>query len=98
MAEERLVSPERQTEEASGEPSLRPRRLDEYIGQEHIVGEGKLWRWVIEAIIARAKPMGSYSVWITRRVSKAATSSVVQPDTTICTLHELPVLLCRLMA
>ena len=36
MGEERLVSPQRQTEEAGLEPSLRPRRLDEYIGQERL--------------------------------------------------------------
>lgn len=36
MVEERLVSPERQTGESAGEPSLRPRRLDEYIGQERL--------------------------------------------------------------
>src|SRR5690554_3615821 len=28
---------------------MRPRTLDEYIGQEHIVGEGKLLRRLIEA-------------------------------------------------
>ncbi len=36
MAEERLVSPQRQTEESGLEPSLRPRHLDEYIGQERL--------------------------------------------------------------
>ena len=36
MVEERLVSPERQTGESAAEPSLRPRRLDEYIGQERL--------------------------------------------------------------
>ncbi|MCL6431835.1 MAG: Holliday junction branch migration DNA helicase RuvB [Anaerolineae bacterium] len=36
MAEERLVSPQRQSGEAAAEPSLRPRRLDEYIGQERL--------------------------------------------------------------
>lgn len=36
MAEERLVSPQRQTDESASEPSLRPRRLSEYIGQERL--------------------------------------------------------------
>ncbi|MGQ9681843.1 MAG: Holliday junction branch migration DNA helicase RuvB [Anaerolineae bacterium] len=36
MAEDRVVSPQRQQEEAAAEPSLRPRRLDEYIGQERL--------------------------------------------------------------
>ncbi len=36
MAEERLVSPRRQAEESASEPSLRPRRLAEYIGQERL--------------------------------------------------------------
>ncbi len=36
MAEERLVSPQRQSEEVAAEPSLRPRHLDEYLGQERL--------------------------------------------------------------
>ncbi len=36
MAEDRLVSPQRQAEESASEPSLRPRLLDEYIGQERL--------------------------------------------------------------
>ena len=36
MADDRVVSPQHQQEEAAAEPSLRPRRLDEYIGQERL--------------------------------------------------------------
>jgi Holliday junction DNA helicase RuvB len=36
MTEERLVSPRRQKDELASEPSLRPRSLDEYIGQERL--------------------------------------------------------------
>jgi putative hydrolase of the HAD superfamily len=50
----------------------------------------------LEADIAGAKPLGIYSVWITRRVSTTATGSKVQPDATIRTLYELPVLLSHL--
>lgn len=36
MVEDRLVSPQRQTEEVVTEPSLRPKHLNEYIGQERL--------------------------------------------------------------
>ncbi len=40
---------ERMQSEAPLAARMRPRTLDEYIGQEHIVGEGKLLRRAIEA-------------------------------------------------
>ncbi len=40
---------ERMKTEAPLAARMRPRTLDEYIGQEHIVGEGKLFRRAIEA-------------------------------------------------
>src|SRR5512143_3044367 len=40
---------ERRKQEAPLAARMRPRTLDEYIGQEHIVGEGKLLRRAIEA-------------------------------------------------
>src|SRR5512141_2796510 len=40
---------ERMKQEAPLAARMRPRTLDEYIGQEHIVGEGKLLRRAIEA-------------------------------------------------
>src|SRR5512141_2772843 len=40
---------ERMRQEAPLAARMRPRTLDEYIGQEHIVGEGKLLRRAIEA-------------------------------------------------
>jgi len=40
---------ERMKREAPLAARMRPRTLDEYIGQEHIVGEGKLLRRAIEA-------------------------------------------------
>ncbi len=40
---------ERMKAEAPLAARMRPRTLDEYIGQEHIVGEGKLLRRAIEA-------------------------------------------------
>src|SRR5512143_1454979 len=40
---------ERMKQEAPLAASMRPRTLDKYIGQEHIVGEGKLLRRAIEA-------------------------------------------------
>src|SRR6478672_11937993 len=40
---------ERMQQEAPLAARMRPRTLDEYIGQEHIVGEGKLLRRAIEA-------------------------------------------------
>ena len=50
----------------------------------------------LEADIAGANPLGIYSVWITRRVSRPASPSTPQPDATIRTLRELPALLSRL--
>jgi putative ATPase len=40
---------QRMKSEAPLAARMRPRTLDEYIGQEHILGEGKLLRRVIEA-------------------------------------------------
>ena len=40
---------ERMKSEAPLAARMRPRTLDEYIGQEHIVGEGKLLRRAIES-------------------------------------------------
>ena len=50
----------------------------------------------LEADIAGAKSLGIYSIWITRRVTYAATSSKVQPDASIHALSELPILLSHL--
>ena len=47
----------------------------------------------LEADIAGAKALGMYTVWITRRTSKAAARSEVQPEASISTLTELPRLL-----
>ena len=40
---------ERMKSEAPLAARMRPRTLDEFVGQEHIVGEGKLLRRAIEA-------------------------------------------------
>ena len=40
---------ERMTTEAPLAARLRPRTLDEFVGQEHIIGEGKLLRRAITA-------------------------------------------------
>lgn len=50
----------------------------------------------LEADMAGAKRLGIYTVWITRRVSHAATRSEVQPDAAIHTLSELPGLLSQI--
>lgn len=50
----------------------------------------------LEADIAGAKALGIYSIWIARRSSRAATRPEAQPDATIHTLSELPILLSRL--
>lgn len=50
----------------------------------------------LEADMAGAKQLGIFTVWITRRVTHAATRNDVQPDATIRTLHEFPLLLSRL--
>jgi putative hydrolase of the HAD superfamily len=52
----------------------------------------------LEADIRGAQGPGIFTVWITRRVSKPAHNSNVQPDAEIRTLHELPALLSHLAA
>jgi putative hydrolase of the HAD superfamily len=62
----------------------------------------------LEADVFGAQQLGLYGVWITRRVSKPHTRTfegsraggqeIIQPDATVRTLHELPVLLRQLMA
>jgi putative hydrolase of the HAD superfamily len=52
----------------------------------------------LDADIRGAQRLGILGVWITRRVSKTATSSQVTPDAEIRTLHELPALLSHLAA
>ena len=53
-AESRLVSPEPAIQEPAKENSLRPRKLDEYIGQEHL---RKSLRIFIQAAIGRGEPL-----------------------------------------
>ncbi len=53
---------ERMKSEAPLAARMRPRTLDEYIGQEHIVGEGKLLRRAIEA----DKLFSSIILWVPR--------------------------------
>ena len=52
----------------------------------------------LDADMRGAQRLGIFGAWITRRVSKTATSSQVKPDAEIRTLHELPALLSRLSA
>lgn len=52
----------------------------------------------LEADIRGAQGLGIFGIWITRRVSKTAASSQVQPDAEIRTLRELPALLSHLAA
>ena len=40
----RLVSPDAAPADAAEEVSLRPKTLDDYIGQQHLVGKGKVLR------------------------------------------------------
>ena len=52
----------------------------------------------LAADVRGAQGLGLFTVWITRRVSKTATSSQVKPDAETRTLHELPALFSRLSA
>ena len=62
----------------------------------------------LEADIYGAQRMGIFGIWITRRVSKphmkpfeesrAKPEGIIQPDATVRTLHELPVLLSQMEA
>ena len=43
---------------------LRPRTLDDYIGQEHLVGEGAVLRRMIDSgRIASFYPLGDHRAW-----------------------------------
>jgi HAD superfamily hydrolase (TIGR01662 family) len=52
----------------------------------------------LEADMRGAQRLGIFGVWITRRVSKSATSHQVRPDAEIRSLSELPMLLSHLAA
>jgi hypothetical protein len=70
---------ERLKSEAPLAARMRPRTLDEYIGQEHIVGEGKLLRRAIEA----DKLFSSIILWkgfITRHLFLAADRESIPCD------------------
>ncbi|MBF0475185.1 MAG: Holliday junction branch migration DNA helicase RuvB [Deltaproteobacteria bacterium] len=54
MDQERLVEPEKQDEEASLEPGLRPSRLDEYIGQDEVKTNLSVF---IQAAKMRSEPL-----------------------------------------
>ncbi len=74
MAEERLVSPERQTDEVPGEPSLRPRRLDEYIGQERIKESLRIF---VEAAQARSEALDHVLLYGPPGLGKTTMAAVI---------------------
>ena len=64
---------------------MRPRTLDEYIGQEHIVGEGKLLRRAIEA----DKLFSSIILWGSPGTGKTTLAQVIANTTRVTSLPSL---------
>jgi replication-associated recombination protein RarA len=76
---------ERLKSEAPLAARMRPRTLDEYIGQEHIVGEGKLLRRAIEA----DKLFSSIILWGSPGTGKTTLAQVIANTTRVTSLPSL---------
>jgi len=74
MAEDRLVSPQRQSEESASEPSLRPRRLDEYIGQERLKESLRIF---LQAAQARGEALEHVLLYGPPGLGKTTLASVI---------------------
>src|SRR6202789_2940200 len=60
---------------------MRPRTLDEYVGQEHLLGPGKPLRVQIERDSHGAGELGSMIFWCLRGVGKTTLAKII-PETT----------------
>lgn len=74
MDDERLVSPKTQEEDTAAEKSLRPRRLDEYIGQEKVVENLKIG---ITAAKGRGEPLDHILFYGPPGLGKTTLSQIV---------------------
>ena len=74
MAEQRIVSPQRQPEESALEPSLRPRRLDEYIGQERLKESLRIF---LQAARARGEALDHVLLYGPPGLGKTTLASVI---------------------
>ena len=77
MAEERLVSPRRQAEESASEPSLRPRRLDEYIGQERLKESLSIF---LQAAQARGEALDHVLLYGPPGLGKTTLASIISAE------------------
>ena len=70
--EKRVISTQVQEEDLKIEKSLRPQTLDDYIGQQHLVGKGKVLRKMIESGV-----VSSFILWGPPGVGKTTLAMIV---------------------
>jgi Holliday junction DNA helicase RuvB len=74
MGKDRLVNPTRRDEDIPGEPSLRPQRLTDYIGQERLKENLKI---AIDAAKSRAEPLDHILLYGPPGLGKTSMANVI---------------------
>src|SRR5437870_3307142 len=74
MGKDRLVNPTRSDEDIPGEPSLRPQRLTDYIGQERLKENLKI---AIDAAKSRGEPLDHILLYGPPGLGKTSMANVI---------------------